>query len=116
MRLPRPPLGIAAPALGYLLLEVWHFSRDVSPALGLRLATVACLVTAVLYERGIALGLWMLYSLFLALTCCSLAFDVGRSAPQIAMGFAALAACALANAGYLFFFHRRPVAADRGQD
>ena len=110
MRLPRPPLGIAAPAVGYLLLEVWHFSRDVSPALGLRLAAVACLVTAVLYERGIALGLWMLYSVWLALIFFSEALVLGRTAPLVAMGDAALAFCALANVGYLFFFHSRRAA------
>lgn len=111
MKMPHPPLGISIPALAYLVLETWHFCQDASPALGIRLGIATCLVIAILYERSAALLLWMLYSLFLALISCVQAFGLARSTPLLATGCAALAILALANAGYLFFFHRAPVAA-----
>jgi len=115
MKMPRPPLAIAVPVLGYLLLETWRFWQDMSPALGLRLATVACLIIGALYERSLALLLWMLYSGFLAMIFFSQALGLGRTVPSVAMGDMALAFGALANAGYLFFFHRRHAAAAGGE-
>ena len=106
MRLPRPPLAIAVPALGFLLLDALRCIADVSPATGLRLIVVACWVVAILHERRAALTLWMLYSLFLAMQWCTQALQLGRTSPAVASVHAVLAACALANAGYLVFFHR----------
>ena len=116
MRLPRPPLAIAVPALGFLLLETLRCAADLSLAAGLRLIIVACWVVAILHERPAALTLWMLYCGFLALQWCSQALGLGRTSPAIASVHAALAAFALANAGYLFFFHRDAAPAKDADD
>jgi hypothetical protein len=115
MRLPRPPLAVALPALAWLGLETWGCLQALSPGRSLRLAMVACLVVAVLFERPAALTLWMLCSLFGALTWFAQAFHAGGHAPGTAIVCMALAVCALANAGYLLFFHHAPAAGSEGR-
>lgn len=113
MKRPRPPLAITIPAVAWLCLETWGCLQAFSPGRALRLAMVACLVIAVLLERPAALTLWMLCSLLGALLWFAQAFGAGGNSPGTAIVCAALAACALANSGYLFFFHRTP--ADRDE-
>lgn len=116
MRLPRPPFAVAGPALTYLAIEAGLLAVEpIAPRL-LRFTLAALLVAGVLYEHRIAIPLWMFCCAFGALLLFSRAFRAAPSSFALGGAYCIAAGAALANAGYLFFFHRGRNAAHHGGD
>ncbi len=99
----RPPLPLAIPALGYLVFEGWVFFTAPGLPRALRFAMVSMLIVGVVRGNSIAIPLWMFGNLFGALMCCIWFFRASQTSPTTSVMYAALAAVALLNVGYLIF-------------
>jgi hypothetical protein len=104
-RLPKPPLAIAIPALGYLAFEASVLWSTPGMTRLIRFSVATILIFGVILQNRIALPVWALSSLFAALVFTRSAFGALRTDVAESAMYALLSAAAFINAGYLFFYH-----------
>ncbi|MFZ5636468.1 MAG: hypothetical protein ACOY82_07745 [Pseudomonadota bacterium] len=114
MKRPNPPVILILLTLSSLAFEAWLLFSNPNAGTATRFGMVSALMAGVLYEQRIAVAIWMIWSLFMALFFFSSAFrSLEISTMDAGIGTAG-ALIALCNAGYLFFFHSFRTSSDNG--